>query len=63
MLTKEQTMLLFEIDRAEIFTEEDERILPGLHFCPDWDGLPVCDNSPEYCNCNTWEPASSWTSF
>ena len=54
MLTKSQKDLLMEIDRTGIFTEEDKETLPGLHFCPEWDDLPVCDDSPESsgCTCN-----------
>jgi len=30
----------------------DDRICPGIHFCPDWDGLPVCADSPEAEGCS-----------
>ena len=54
MLTRLQKDLLMEIDRTGSFTEEDMKTLPGLHFCPEWDEIPVCDDSPEseFCKCN-----------
>lgn len=32
---------------------EMRRLAPGIHFCPDWDDLAICDASPEKkcCTC------------
>lgn len=43
--------LLPELEPSEV----DRAICPGLHFCPDWDFLPICKDSPEWdegCNCD-----------
>lgn len=32
-------------------------LCPGFHFCPDWDYLPICDDSPERCTCTVRPPA------
>lgn len=29
----------------------DERICPGIHFCPEWDYLAIFDGSPESAAC------------
>lgn len=30
-------------------------VCPGLHFCPDWDGMAICFDSPEIeaCTCES----------
>lgn len=58
-MTQEQRELLDLLDRGERtrITDDDLAICPGLHWCPDWDFLPVCDDSPEKAGCNC-APAS-----
>lgn len=50
-LTAKQIKLLRRIDRAGFFTKDEAEQLPGLHFCGDWDFLPVCDAGPEADGC------------
>lgn len=50
-LTAEQYKILERADRFGAIYEEDADICPGIHFCPDWDGLPVCIASPEAETC------------
>lgn len=52
-LTGEQITLLHHIDTYGFIPEDFRSVLPGVHFCPDWDGLPICDDSPEKeaCTC------------
>lgn len=52
-LTIQQAAVLDRLDRdpAAIIGEADARVCPGLHFCPDWDGLPICKASPEWDDC------------
>lgn len=53
-LTAIQTAIL---ERAEETGEApfaaDMRLVPGFHFCPCWDYLAICDDSPEIeaCTC------------
>ena len=51
MLTAEQQSVLRDADDLGRFSHIDTVICPGLHFCPDWDYLPVCDDSPEKAGC------------
>lgn len=54
-LTKSQEMLLVRMDREDYPPLSDRELaeLPGFHFCPDWDSLPICKDSPEWeaCTC------------
>lgn len=50
-LTEAQIKRLAEIDKAGSFTDDDDAVFPGLHFCEAWDYLPVCDDSPEKVAC------------
>lgn len=54
MLTEAQKRAMTRIDRTGTMAPADRELLPGLHWCPDWDYLPVCDESPEKagCTCN-----------
>jgi hypothetical protein len=61
MLTVEQRAILRQADR----TEEPPALadmgkVPGFHFCPDWDYLAICDDSPEAdgCTCTPKEPTN-----
>lgn len=42
---------LERLDRGGVITAADKIELPGIHWCPDWDFLPVCDASPEIEGC------------
>lgn len=62
-LTKQQASLLRYLDEdqdADIL-DADRRLCPGLHFCPDWDGMPICEASPEWeaCTCPKPEDAAA----
>ena len=52
-LTKLQEALLRRADRSDVrlFSDAELAELPGFHFCPDWDFLPICDDSPEMDGC------------
>jgi hypothetical protein len=58
MLTREQLSILARADVTEEPPSLDDlRKVPGFHFCPDWDYLPICDDSPEAdCCCCTETP-------
>lgn len=46
--TAEQIAILATADRTEeppMFADLVK--VPGFHFCPDLDYLPICDDSPE----------------
>ena len=53
-LIAKQFARLQAIEKAGAITEDDKRALPGVHFCDDWDGLPIFDGSPEKecCGCD-----------
>lgn len=51
-LTAQQEALLTRIDIAgRAITDRDRVICPGLHYCPDWGGMLVCDDSTEARKC------------
>lgn len=53
-LTGRQAHLLLLADRKTgCLTDAERRELPGFHYCPDWDELPICEASPEWeaCTC------------
>ena len=54
MLTKEQLAILNRADRSGMIVVGDSDICPGIHFCREWDSLPICVASPEWdaCLCN-----------
>ena len=53
-LTQGQSMILFLAGKMGEAPAGAQAICPGLHFCPDWDFLPICDDSPEReaCTCH-----------
>ena len=53
MLTNAQAEFLDRLDRDpnSSITDENRRAFPGLHFCPEYDGRPICFDSPEIENC------------
>lgn len=38
-------------------TKEQMKFVPGFHFCPDWDYMAICNDSPEKetCSCELRE--------
>lgn len=52
-LTKAQQDVLTHADRFGIIRVGDDQICPEIHFCPDWDQMPICADSPEAeaCTC------------
>lgn len=52
-LTEEQRRILERADKFGTIEVGDDEICPGIHFCFDWDQLPVCRDSPEAecCGC------------
>ena len=47
-LTYEQMKILREADKSSLCPRpEDLKKVKGFHWCPDWDFLPICDDSPE----------------
>ncbi len=50
-MTPEQSKLFNEIDQRGYITEDDLVILPGLHFCHEWDGLLIWDGLPAEMDC------------
>lgn len=52
-LTEAQRRTLEYVDKSGRISARHYEICPGIHFCPDWDSLPVCDASPEKeaCTC------------
>lgn len=54
-MNRGQMLQLEKVNNSDVINEEDKKILPGIHWCPDWDYLPVFDNSPEKvgCTCGT----------
>ena len=52
-LTQGQSMILFLADKMGEAPAGAQAICPGFHFCPDWDFLPICKDSPEWeaCTC------------
>lgn len=56
VLTYEQSQILRGIDAGltNMANKRIKKIVPGVHWCPDWDYMPICDDSPEKegCTCN-----------
>ena len=52
-LTEQQAAVLDRLDKDQsaVIGDKDAATCPGLHFCPDWDGLPICFASPEIHSC------------
>lgn len=67
MLTGYQAGLLHRADRTGGdggLTDKERAALPGFHFCPDWDFLPICEGSAEWdaCTCEIrWAPWNTAT--
>jgi hypothetical protein len=43
--------IIYRVNLSGVIREQDKAFLPGLHFCDDWDGLAICDTSPEKDGC------------
>ncbi len=50
-LTVEQHRVLARADKTGMIVEGDPDVCPDIHFCPDWDGLAICADSPEAEGC------------
>lgn len=50
-MTHEQSKALRIIDKTGMIKVGDRDLLPGLHFCPDWDYQAIFDFSPEKDAC------------
>lgn len=52
-LTRTQRAILLLADKSGMIKQGDSEICPEIHFCPDWDELPICADSPEAeaCTC------------
>ena len=53
MLTPEQYKRMVELERdpPTVLSEDDKKLLPGLHFCPDWDHMLVINDCVEKASC------------
>jgi hypothetical protein len=43
--------ILYRVNLAGTIREQDKAFLQGLHFCDDWDGLAIDNESPEKEGC------------
>ena len=52
-LTEEQRKILTRADKTGLIYQGDSDVCPQIHFCHDWDSLPICADSPEAeaCTC------------
>lgn len=50
-MTGEQQNVLTLADRLGVIRVGDREVCPGLHYCPDWDFLPIFNGSPEKTSC------------
>lgn len=50
-LSDGQLRTLHKVDSTGAIWPSDREVLPGLHFCPDWDGLAICKLTPEWESC------------
>ena len=51
-LSVQQRFELAKADKYGAIEMGVDKICPGIHFCPDWDGLAVCADSPEANGCS-----------
>lgn len=59
-MTPEQAKALRVIDKTGVIKVGDRGLLPGLHFCPEWDDMAIFDLSPEKgaCLCHRTAPVT-----
>lgn len=50
-LTLQQKAILHRADKTGMIYKGDSTVCPQIHFCDDWDGLPICADSPEADGC------------
>lgn len=53
-MTKKQAKRFREIDNGSLINEQDRKLFPGIHFCPEWDYLLIWDgltNEMACCIC------------
>ena len=56
-LTPEQLRMLLIAGTMGEAPQGIDVICPSFHFCPDWDSLPICRDSPEFsaCTCENYQ--------
>lgn len=51
-LSKEQLTILTKADKTgKLPIPIPFDVCPGIHWCPDWDFQPICNDSPEKSGC------------
>ncbi|TMV84419.1 hypothetical protein FGG78_21780 [Thioclava sp. BHET1] len=60
MLTAEQRRILALADMTGLIRYGDDAQCPGIHFCPDHRGAPICDASPEHISCTCSFAEAHW---
>ncbi len=52
-LTQLQQDILHHADAFGVYDRTDSDLLPGLHFCPDWEDMVIAKGTPEWdaCTC------------
>ena len=50
-LSVQQRFELAKADKWGTIEMGVDKICPGIHFCPDWDDMAVCIDSPEAESC------------
>ena len=50
-LTDEELLVLHKVETLGKIEPMDREVLPGLHFCAEWDGLAIFNKTPEWELC------------
>lgn len=52
-LTKMQQDILHDADVFGIISKRDAALVPGIHFCKDWNEMVIAKGTPEWdaCTC------------
>lgn len=60
-LTDEELRAIMRVDTTGQICKDDAATLPGVHFCPDWDGLAIFNKTPEWdcCTCKIKQEISN----
>ena len=56
--TRMRMFELHQLNKIELLgtiNSFDKTLLPGEHFCPDWDDMAIFNESPEKSSCNCGE--------
>lgn len=59
MLAQLQRRVLTLADGTDEIPQGAAVVCPGIHFCPDWDYLPICMDSPEWEACDCDKPITA----